>query len=98
MGDADNDVDVDADEDEDDVVGRRERARRLGPLEGKASLLIVDGDGNKVGVASPSILDKRVGIFTCGLSIKPDYQRRGYAYEALSIILKFYFNKSLYYL
>ncbi len=56
-------------------------------------LIIIDRDGNKVGMASPSIIDKRVGVFTCGLSIKPEYQRRGYAYEALSIILKFYFDQ-----
>jgi RimJ/RimL family protein N-acetyltransferase len=42
---------------------------------------------------SPSYQDKRVGVFTCGIFIKPEYQRKGYAYEALSLILKFYFDQ-----
>ncbi len=56
-------------------------------------LIIVDQTGNRVGIASPSIEDKRVGVFTCGISIKPEYQRRGYASEALKLIWKFYFDQ-----
>lgn len=56
-------------------------------------LIMVDNDNNKVGMATPSIVDKRIGIFTCGMFIKPEYQRKGFAHEALSLILKFYFGQ-----
>jgi len=56
-------------------------------------LIIVDNDNNKVGMATPSITDRRVGVFTCGMFIKPEYQHKGYAYEALSIILRYYFDQ-----
>ena len=56
-------------------------------------LIIEDHDGNRVGMASPSVEDSRVGVFTCGLFIKPEYQRKGYATEALWIIMRFYFNQ-----
>lgn len=36
---------------------------------------------------------KRVGVFTSGIFIKPEFQRKGYAKEALFMIMKFYFNQ-----
>jgi RimJ/RimL family protein N-acetyltransferase len=56
-------------------------------------LIIEDVQKNKVGMISPSYEDKRVGVFTCGIFIKPEYQRKGYAREALSLVLKFYFDQ-----
>ena len=55
-------------------------------------LIIEDKDKNRVGMASPSIEDSRVGVFTSGIFIKPEFQRKGYAKEALFMIMKFYFN------
>ena len=54
-------------------------------------LIIEDENKNRVGMASPSIEDSRVGVFTCGIFIRPEYQRKGYAKEALFLIMKFYF-------
>ena len=54
-------------------------------------LIIEDKDKNRVGMASPSIEDSRVGVFTTGIFIKPEFQRKGYAKEAIFMILKFYF-------
>lgn len=56
-------------------------------------LIIEDRNGNKVGMASPSLDDSRVGVFSCGMFILPEYQRKGYAQEALFIIFKFYFEQ-----
>ncbi|MCI8349631.1 MAG: GNAT family N-acetyltransferase [Oscillospiraceae bacterium] len=56
-------------------------------------LMIEDNNGNRVGMASPSIEDSRVGVFTSGIFIKPEFQRRGYAKEALFMIMRFYFNQ-----
>ena len=56
-------------------------------------LIIEDKEKNRVGMASPCIEDSRVGVFTCGIFIKPEYQRKGYAKEAIFLSLKFYFNQ-----
>lgn len=56
-------------------------------------LIIEDLQGNPVGMATPSLEDRRVGVFTCGMFILPEYQKLGYAREALSLILKFYFGQ-----
>ncbi len=56
-------------------------------------LIIEDNNGNKVGMASPSLDDRRIGVFSCGMFILPEHQRKGYAQEALRIILKFYFEQ-----
>lgn len=56
-------------------------------------LIIEDKDKNRVGMASPSIEDSRVGVFTSGIFIKPEFQRKGYAKEAILMILNFYFNQ-----
>lgn len=36
--------------------------------------------------------DSRVGVFTSGIFIRPEFQRKGYAKEAIFMIMKFYFN------
>lgn len=56
-------------------------------------LIIEDQDGTRVGMASPAIEDSRVGVFTSGLFIRAEFQRKGYATEALRMIMDFYFNQ-----
>jgi RimJ/RimL family protein N-acetyltransferase len=56
-------------------------------------LIIEDNDKNIVGMVNPNIIDNRVGVFECGINIKPEYQRKGYAYEAMLLIFKFYFEQ-----
>ena len=56
-------------------------------------LVIEDTRGNKVGMATPSLEDERAGVFTCGMYILPEFQRHGYAKEALSLIMGFYFEE-----
>ena len=56
-------------------------------------LIIEDKEKNRVGMASPSIEDSRGGVFTSGIFIKPKFQRKGYAKDALFMIMEFYFNQ-----
>ena len=56
-------------------------------------LVIEDLQGNAVGMATPSIEDERVGVFTCGMNILPQFRRNGYASDALRVILRFYFEQ-----
>lgn len=56
-------------------------------------LVIADADGNAIGLATPSIEDARVGVFTCGICILPRFQRKGYASDALKVVLRFYFEE-----
>lgn len=57
------------------------------------TLVIEDNDHNKVGMIDPHSVDRRVGVFTCGMWIKPEFQRQGYAIETLTLVLKFYFEQ-----
>jgi len=56
-------------------------------------LVIENMDGQAVGLATPSLEDERMGVFTCGMCILPEYQRCGYASDALRLVLKFYFEE-----
>ena len=58
-----------------------------------ATLVIEDAEHNKIGMIDPHGVDRRVGVFTCGIWIKPEFQRKGYATEALTLVLKFYFEQ-----
>jgi RimJ/RimL family protein N-acetyltransferase len=57
------------------------------------TLIIEDSDQNSVGMIDPQSLDRRVGVFTCGIWIKPEFLRKGYASEALTLVLRFYFEQ-----
>ena len=56
-------------------------------------LMIEDSEGHRVGLATPSMADERVGVFACGIHILPSYRRRGYAADALRLILRYYFEE-----
>ena len=56
-------------------------------------LILEDLDGNRVGIATPSVEDSRVGVFTCGMNILSEYRCKGCASEALLLILRFYFDQ-----
>lgn len=58
-----------------------------------ATLVIEDNNHNKVGMIDPHSEDRRVGVFTCGIWIKPEFQNKGYATEAVTLVLKFYFEQ-----
>ncbi|MBQ3223173.1 MAG: GNAT family N-acetyltransferase [Clostridia bacterium] len=56
-------------------------------------LVIENLEGEAVGLATPSLEDSRMGVFTCGMCILPAFQRCGYASDALRVILRFYFEE-----
>lgn len=41
-----------------------------------ATLVIEDAEHNKIGMIDPQGVDRRVGVFTCGIWIKPEFQKR----------------------
>lgn len=57
------------------------------------TLVIEDNNHNKVGMIDPHSEDRRVGVFTCGIWIKPEFHNKGYATEAVTLVLKFYFEQ-----
>lgn len=58
--------------------------------------VIADLQGAPVGTLNTHTCDPRCGTFMYGLAIGVDYRRRGYASEAIRIVLGFYFNELRY--
>lgn len=53
-------------------------------------------DGDVIGSIDPHKCDRRVGDFTYGIAIRPEYQRQGYAREAIEMVLRHYFRELRY--
>ena len=53
--------------------------------------MIEDLEGNTVGSINAHDVDARMGTFSYGLGIYEPYRRRGYATEAILLLLRFYF-------
>ena len=53
--------------------------------------MIEDLEGNTVGSINAHDVDARMGTFSYGLGIYEPYRRRGYAREAILLLLRFYF-------
>ena len=54
---------------------------------------IVDGDNAVVGSISTHSCDPRVGSFGYGIGVFPSWQGRGYAAEAIRLVLRYYFTE-----
>ncbi len=52
--------------------------------------------GESVGGMGTHHCDKRVGSFSYGLAIAPEYQRQGFAHEAIGLMLRYYFHELRY--
>lgn len=52
--------------------------------------------GELVGTLDTHDCDPRNGTFMYGIAIRPEYQRRGYAREAIRLLLRYYFNERRY--
>jgi RimJ/RimL family protein N-acetyltransferase len=52
--------------------------------------------GEIVGTINTHSADPRVGCFRYGLVIAPEQQRKGYATEAIRLVLRYYFNEKRY--
>lgn len=55
--------------------------------------IIEDMNENKVGIIDVHDFDKRVGSFSFGECIKPEYQKQGYAAEAIYLVLRYFFEE-----
>ena len=60
------------------------------------SWIIEDDKDNPVGIASTFFVDQRAGSFYYGIAIDPEYRQRGFASQAISMILWFYFQELRY--
>ncbi len=49
--------------------------------------------GEAVGIINSHTCDRRVGCFMYGLAIGPAYRRRGYASEAIFLLLRYFFDE-----
>jgi RimJ/RimL family protein N-acetyltransferase len=52
--------------------------------------------GEVVGDLTTNRCDPRVGSFSYGIAIRRDHRRRGYAAEAISLVLRYYFHELRY--
>lgn len=66
------------------------RLRREGEAE-TFRFMIEDREGNTVGSINAHDVDARMGTFSYGLGIYVPYRRKGYAREAILLLLRFYF-------
>ncbi|MFN8592026.1 MAG: GNAT family protein [Thermomicrobiales bacterium] len=58
--------------------------------------VIEDAYGEVVGNLNTHGCDPRVGAFSYGITIKQEHRRRGYAAEAIALVLRFYFQELRY--
>lgn len=65
--------------------------------EGDEFMLVIENlEGEFVGVISTHHCEPRVGCFQYGIGIMPAHQRRGYAHEAMRLVLRFMFLERRY--
>lgn len=58
--------------------------------------VIEDLEGNAVGAINPHAINRRVGSFAYGLSIGEEHRGRGYASEAIILLLRYFFEELRY--
>lgn len=66
------------------------------PEDDKVDLVIETLAGEHAGVIGVNQTDKRNGTFRYGVAVRGPHQRKGYASEAITILLRHYFNELRY--
>lgn len=66
------------------------------PVDDQARFVIENADGEAVGDVTIHGADRRVGVFSYGLNVRRDHRRRGYAQEAIALVLRYYFRELRY--
>lgn len=56
-------------------------------------LVIMDKQGNKVGILDVHNVDAKVGYFEYGITISPEYRRMGYAQKAILLLIGYFFEE-----
>lgn len=80
-----------------EAVKRRALERSLkGPDGDNFRFVIVNQDDEVVGNLSTHDCDPRVGTFAFGINTRAGYRRRGYAQEAIRLVLRYYFRERRY--
>jgi RimJ/RimL family protein N-acetyltransferase len=81
------------------ATARRRDAEQtaLAPTDGdQFRWAIADHDGTLIGTINTHSCDRRNGVFRYGLGIRQEYQRRGYAREAILLALRYFFGELRY--
>jgi RimJ/RimL family protein N-acetyltransferase len=73
-----------------------DRTSAQGPENDAFNWAIVDNQGTLVGTINTTRCNHRVGCFSYGVSVRSEYQRRGYASEAILLVLRYYFTELRY--
>lgn len=58
--------------------------------------IVTVADGQLVGTINTHACNPRCGTFMYGLAIHPDHRRKGYASEAIGLVLRYYFDERRY--
>ena len=71
--------------------------RRRGNAEGDAFRFVIENEtGEVVGDLTTHHCDARVGSFSYGITIRREHRRNGYAAEAITLVLRYYFRELRY--
>ena len=73
-----------------------ERESKEPPKDDVYRFVIESLDGEMVGTLNTHSCDRRNGTFKYGLGIMRDHWRKGYASEAISLVLRYYFGELCY--
>jgi RimJ/RimL family protein N-acetyltransferase len=66
-------------------------------LDGDAfRFVIVDSSGDVIGDLTTHHCDPRTGAFSYGITIRREQRRKGYATEAIALVLRYYFQELRY--
>jgi RimJ/RimL family protein N-acetyltransferase len=72
-------------------------ASKKTPKDDNFSMVIEEiATGSFVGSISSHSTDRRIGTFAYGLAIIPDFQRRGFAKEAILLLMQYFFEELRY--
>ncbi len=78
-------------------AARKDAQETSAKPKGDACDMVIENlDGEFVGVINPHDCDARNGVFKYGLAVRREYQRRGYASEAIRLVLRYFFEELRY--
>lgn len=78
------------------MADRVDKLSKINPYEQECFLIIVDNDGKPVGNINTHSCNRIDGTFQYGAGIKTEYRGKGYASEAIKLLMRFYFMELRY--
>ncbi|MGB0388767.1 MAG: GNAT family N-acetyltransferase [Ardenticatenaceae bacterium] len=70
-----------------------EKTAAEGPKDDQFQWVIEDLAGNLVGTINTHDCDRRVGTFEYGVAVREEHKRKGYAAEAILLVLRYFFEE-----